>query len=113
PTLTPEIALAFDGPLYAQPPGDLTRWMAVPWPTDTASCKASCQSTVRLAAYDPYLHTFCPARLPNHVLAEEDDEVVVHTSRQIAERLPVFHQRRTWPRCRPNPYVAAISEMVR
>ncbi|WP_052707593.1 LodA/GoxA family CTQ-dependent oxidase [Streptomyces rubellomurinus] len=113
PTLTPEIALAFDGPLYAQAPGDLTRWMAVPWQTDTASCKAGYEYTVGLGSYDPYLPTFWPARVPNHVLAEEDYEVVVDTSRPIAERLAAFHKRRTWLRWLPTPYVATINAMVR
>ena len=34
-------ALAFDGPLYGQKAGWITRWMAVPWHTDTASCRVT------------------------------------------------------------------------
>ena len=66
--LTPRVALAEPGPLTGLAAGDLTRWMAVPWQTDTASC---------LWAYDqfrtsPSLPTFWPARVPNQVLAEKD-----------------------------------------
>ena len=41
PKLTPQAALAANGPLYLQVPGDLTRWMAVPWQADTASCRSA------------------------------------------------------------------------
>lgn len=63
PTLDATEALARGGPLDGSGPGDLTRWMAVPWQTDTSSC---------LSAYvpyvDDYLPTFWPARVPNDVL---------------------------------------------
>ncbi|WP_051710676.1 LodA/GoxA family CTQ-dependent oxidase [Streptomyces sp. NRRL S-350] len=113
PTLTPELALSFDGPLYAQAPGDLTRWMAVPWQTDTASCRAGYEYGSGLGPYDPYLPTFWPARVPNHVLAEEDYEVVLDTSRPLAERLAAFGKRRAWLRWLPAPYLANINAMVR
>jgi len=66
-TLGSATALHPRGPLYASGPGSLTRWMAVPWQTDTSSC---------LAAYEPqvdeYLPTFWPIRVPNDVLTWED-----------------------------------------
>jgi hypothetical protein len=75
--LTPEKVLAANGPLHAQGPGDLTRWMAVPWQTDTASCRSGYESQNGLALpYDPYVPTFWPARVPNHVLTEEDFRIV-------------------------------------
>lgn len=44
--LTPEIALGPDGPLQAQGPGGLTRWMAVPGrPTRCPACPATRMST--------------------------------------------------------------------
>jgi hypothetical protein len=39
PLLTPEIALSKNGPLRRNTPGDLTRWMGVPWQSDAASCQ--------------------------------------------------------------------------
>ncbi|MFE5585343.1 LodA/GoxA family CTQ-dependent oxidase [Kitasatospora sp. NPDC056531] len=113
PTLTPDLALSFDGPLYAQGPGDLTRWMAVPWQTDTASCRAGYEYGSGLGPYDPYLPTFWPARVPNHVLAEEDYEVVLDTSRPLTDRLAAFQKRRAWLRWLPTPYLANINAMVR
>ncbi|MFG3225538.1 LodA/GoxA family CTQ-dependent oxidase [Kitasatospora sp. NPDC048194] len=113
PTLTPELALSFDGPLYGQAPGDLTRWMAVPWQTDTASCRAGYEYGSGLGPYDPYLPTFWPARVPNHVLAEEDYEVVLDTARPLADRLVAFGRRRTWLRWLPAPYLENINAMVR
>ncbi|MFF0416110.1 LodA/GoxA family CTQ-dependent oxidase [Kitasatospora sp. NPDC004745] len=113
--LTPDVALSLDGPLHAQGPGGLTRWMAVPWQTDTASCRSGYEysSSLGLGPYDPYLPTFWPARVPNHVLAEEDYDVVVDTSRPMGERLAAFGTRRTWLRWLPTPYVDAINAMVR
>ncbi|MFD5085229.1 LodA/GoxA family CTQ-dependent oxidase [Kitasatospora sp. NPDC058406] len=115
PKLTPEIALSVDGPLYAQGPGDLTRWMAVPWQTDTASCLSGYGYGAPGFGpkYDPYLPTFWPARVPNHVLAEEDYDVVVDTSRPVAERLAAFEKRRTWLRWLPSGYLDTINAMVK
>ena len=65
--MTSEIALAADGPLSGSGPGDLTRWMAVPWQTDTSSCLSRYKVEV-----DDYLPTFWPARVPNDVLTADD-----------------------------------------
>ena len=59
-TLTQDSALAVGGPLYAQRPGDLTRWMALPWQMDTAFCRSGDDTD-----YDPYLPTFWP-HAPQH-----------------------------------------------
>ncbi|MET9872553.1 LodA/GoxA family CTQ-dependent oxidase, partial [Streptomyces sp. NPDC006386] len=78
--LTPQTALGVDGPLYGQGPGDLTRWMAVPWQTDTARCRSGYYLGYG-PRYDPYLPTFWPARVPNHVLTEQDYEEAVDPGR--------------------------------
>ncbi|MFJ9751401.1 LodA/GoxA family CTQ-dependent oxidase [Streptomyces chartreusis] len=106
--LTPNTALAYDGPLYGQRPGGLTRWMAVPWQTDTASCRSGYERR-----YDPYLPTFWPARVPNHVLTEEDYLIAVDTSRPRDERLAAFARRSPWDRWLPTPYKATINAMVK
>ncbi|MEU5299440.1 LodA/GoxA family CTQ-dependent oxidase [Streptomyces noursei] len=55
--------LGKNGPLHAQGPGDLTRWMAAPWRCDTASCRFGYQVRSNLGPrYSPYLPTFWPAQ---------------------------------------------------
>ena len=41
--------------------------MAVPWQTDTASCRSGYYLGYG-PRYDPYVPTFWPARVPNQVL---------------------------------------------
>lgn len=84
--LTAAAATAPLGPLTGNGPGDLTRWMAVPWQTDTASC---------LSGYDPPDHSlpsFWPARVPNDVLTEEQYEIIVKSS-SAEEREQAFNTR--------------------
>lgn len=82
-----------NGPLAAQVPGGVTRWMALPWQTDTASCRSG-----YFKSYDPYLPTFWPARVPNQVLTEENYEVVMEGGRPLGERLAAFANRANWLR---------------
>ncbi|MEV4190462.1 LodA/GoxA family CTQ-dependent oxidase [Streptomyces toxytricini] len=100
--LTPEKAQASDGPLHAQGPGGLTRWMAIPWQTDTASCRSGYESTAGLGArYDPHLPTFWPARVPNHVLTERDFQIVNKEGGLTPsedERAAAFANRASWLR---------------
>jgi hypothetical protein len=96
PVLTQSIALASNGPLAGSGPGDLTRWMAVPWQTDTSSC---------LYAYrepnDIYLPTFWPARVPNNVLTREDYSLVVNRNLPMVRRAEAFRRRADWFRMKP------------
>lgn len=85
-------ALAPDGPLSASGPGDLTRWLALPWQTDTAVCRFG---------FNPsdgtYLPAFWPARVPNHVLARANYDAVMSRSAPLPEREAAFRERRLWP----------------
>lgn len=92
-TLTQAIALQVDGPLYAQGPGDVSRWMALPWQADTAFCRSGYAPT-----YDPFLPTFWPARVPNNVLTEEDYAIAVDPSQPREARLAAFRRRELWLR---------------
>jgi hypothetical protein len=92
-TLSQANALRVDGPLYAQGPGDISRWMALPWQADTAFCRSG-----YTPAYDPYLPTFWPARVPNNVLTEEDYQVAIDASRPREERIAAFRRRQLWLR---------------
>ncbi|MEF2549479.1 LodA/GoxA family CTQ-dependent oxidase [Aurantimonas sp. E1-2-R+4] len=89
--LTAERAIGPDGPLHAQGPGDLTRWMAIPWQVDTAGCRSG-----YLPSPDPFLPTFWPARVPNTVLTREDYDKVVDDSLPVETRRAAYHSRRTW-----------------
>ena len=71
-TLTFAIASAPNGCLGPQTPGGISRWMAVPWQCDTASCRSGYDKT-----YDPYVPTFWPARVPNQVLTRQDYDIVM------------------------------------
>lgn len=98
-----------DGPLEAQVPGGITRWMAVPWQTDTASCRSG-----YLKTYDPYLPTFWPARVPNQVLTRESYDVVMDEKRPLGERLAAFANRAAWTRpLGSKSYTSQINNMIR
>ena len=83
--LTTYLCLKEGGVLDGSIAGDLTRWMAVPWQTDTASC---------LSAYIPfsgeYLPTFWPARVPNDVLPQENYLTIMNPKASIAEKEKAF-----------------------
>lgn len=81
------------GPLSMQVAGGITRWMAVPWHTDTASCRCGYQEK-----YDPYLPTFWPARAPNHVLTEANYRIVIDHQQPLTERMSAFAKRAAWLR---------------
>ena len=91
--LTPEATMADDGPLAGSGPGDLTKWQGTPWQSDAASCRSGYEPDI-----SPVLPTFWPARIPNHVLREVDYEIVMDTSRPMAERVDAFERRYDWER---------------
>ena len=107
PQLTPAIALSPSGPLYAQGPGALSRWMAVPWQTDTASCQSGYDT-----AYDPLIPTFWAARVPNQVLTLEDYQAATDPSRPPEERLRAFNNRPKWMRVLAKNYKVYINQMI-
>ena len=86
--LTPEQVLAPHGPLDGCLPGAVTRWLAVPWQTDTASCRSGYEPQI-----DPYLPTFWAARVPNHVLTQESYAIVLDRSLPLEERQQAFNTR--------------------
>ncbi len=89
------IALAPGGPLDGSSPGDITKWMAVPWQSDTSSC---------LSAYrtysGEYLPTFWPARVPNDVLTEADYDIIKEADQDTELRIERFSpaSRKKWLR---------------
>ena len=110
--LTPQVALAVGGPLFAQSAGDLTRWMAVPWQTDTASCRSGYYAGYG-PRYDPYVPSFWPARVPNQVLTEDDYRIVMDTEKPRVERQAAFSRRASWFRTLgPGGYTSQINYMI-
>jgi hypothetical protein len=90
--LTSSVLNLPDGPIQGgQSPGSITRWMAVPWQTDTASCRSGYDKT-----YDPYLPTFWPARVPNQVLSKDAYAIVINTELPLSQRLDAFANRANW-----------------
>lgn len=95
PVLNSKIALADDGPLNGSTAGDITRWMATPWQTDTASCLSS-----YVTYGGEYLPTFWPARVPNDVLTQASYQTLLSKEASVSEKEQAFsiHQRRKWLR---------------
>jgi hypothetical protein len=107
--ITPDTLSLPNGPLGGQLPGGLTRWMAVPWQTDTASCRSGYQKT-----YDPYVPTFWPARVPNQVLSKENYDIVMDSGKPLGERLAAFANRAAWVRpLGSKSYTDQINNMIR
>ena len=104
--------MSANGPLYGQSPGSISRWMAVPWQTDTASCLSGYDPGYG-HRYDPYLPTFWPARVPNQVLTARDYHAVMDRSRPLPERRTAFERRAVWLRWLQGPYTMQINQMVR
>jgi hypothetical protein len=96
------------GPLGPQVPGGITRWMALPWQTDTASCRSG-----YIKSYDPYLPTFWPARVPNQVLTEASYDIVMDTQQPLAARLAAFARRVAWVRpLGSHGYTSQLNNMI-
>lgn len=98
------------GPIMGgQVPGSITRWMAVPWQTDTASCKSGYE-----AAYDPYLPTFWPARVPNQVMSEDQYRIVTNPQLEVGQRMQAFANRADWraPLRPDKSYTHQINHMI-
>ena len=92
-TLSAQAALSQSGPLHGQAPGDLTKWMAIPWQGDTAFCRSGYDEK-----FDLYIQSFWPARVPNHVLSQEDYQILIDPANSREERLQAFHRREYWTR---------------
>ncbi len=96
PMLTQTTALSPNGPLAGSGPGDLTRWMAIPWQTDTSSCLYGYREPE-----DVYLPTFWPARVPNNVLTHDDYAVIRNRNLPMHVRSAAFRRRADWFRMKP------------
>jgi hypothetical protein len=101
-------ALSVHGPLHEQGPGDLTRWMGLPWQADTAWCRAGYDME-----YDPFQPTFWPARVPNHVLTETDYARAIDGNQPRHQRLEAFATRISWTQPLHGDTAQQMEAMVR
>ena len=86
-------AKAQDGaPIGPQAPGDLTRWMGVPWQGDAFSCQAV------LTADGFPTPVWWPALLPVDVLPQTFYEHLMRADLTDEERLRFYHTRVPWAR---------------
>ena len=106
--LTQQKVLAVNGPLYDQGPGELTRWMAVPWQADTAFCRSGYDTS-----YDPFAPSFWPARVPNQVLSTADYAVAVDPTQPAARRQEAFSERTNWNEQLGSGIGPAMEKMVK
>ncbi len=100
-------------PFTGQFPGGLTRWMAVPWQTDSAACRSGSGYG---AAYGPNVPSFWPARVPNQVVTSETYSKVMDAALTFEERMAAFATRDDWLRpIRPVtgiPFTAQINSFI-
>ena len=90
---------------HAQGPGDLTKWMAIPWQVDTVFCRSGYEPE-----FDPFLPTFWPARVPNHVLTEDDYDTVKASAGEA--QIEAFANRESWVRSMKGDIPAQMHQMV-
>ena len=91
--LTPEVAVSAEGPINGSLPGDITRWMVLPWQADTASCGAGYEPQV-----NPFFPTFWPARVPNQVLPQLHYQQAIDPEISETQKLKQFSLRLDWLR---------------
>ncbi|NMO20744.1 LodA/GoxA family CTQ-dependent oxidase, partial [Pyxidicoccus fallax] len=108
PVLTPAQALAAEGPLARSGPGSITRWMAVPWHTDTSSCLSGYDASTYLPS-----PTFWAARVPNQVLSEDAYQRLMQDGLPVGQRLKHFDYRLFWLRDLGTSYQQRINAMVK
>ena len=107
-TLDQQTVLSANGPLHLQGPGDISRWMGLPWQADTAFCRAGYDTS-----YDPFAPTFWPARVPNHVLTAEDWAIVVDPQQPMSRRIEAFSNRTSWNKPLHGSTAGQMEDMVR
>ena len=90
-----DIVFAEGGPLDGSAPGDITRWMAVPWQSDTSSCLSAYR-----AYAGEYLPTFWPARVPNDILTARDFRTISDKNASEEDKIAAFSpdSRKKWLR---------------
>lgn len=92
PVMSSDVITLAKGPLLGgQVAGGVTRWMAIPWQTDTASCRDGYTTE-----YDPYVPTFWPARVPNNIMSEARYKQTTDPNLSQETRHQAFASRYDW-----------------
>lgn len=107
PVLEPAVALSAGGPLAQSGPGTITRWMAVPWQTDAASCLSGYDTSTYLP-----IPSYWAARVPNQVLSEGSYSRAVDARLPRGQRTKHFDYRQFWLRDLGVSYRQRINDMV-
>jgi hypothetical protein len=81
-----------DSPISAQKPGDLTRWLGLPWHPDAFSCQQV------LYANDFPTATWWPALLPIDIIPEYAYKQLLRDDLDDATKLKFFNDRQLWSR---------------
>ncbi|MCF2873104.1 MULTISPECIES: LodA/GoxA family CTQ-dependent oxidase [unclassified Tenacibaculum] len=93
PVLSPEKAMAKQGPVHYSGPGTLTRWMGVPWQADAASCLGGLDES----NYLPVPALWAP-RAPQHVISEQSYEGMNSEKNGTFQKTKQFNYRQFWLR---------------
>lgn len=109
--MTADTIKADGGPLSASGPGDITKWLAVPWQTDTASCRAGYQSEF---PPDDLIPAFWPSRVPDTVLSDATYRQLGNLRGRDPGRMETFQKRDQWVRfLDPKaPFLTQITKMI-
>ncbi len=110
--LTPARALGPDGPLHASGPGDITRWLGVPWQTTAASSGSAYPNSTMQPPPFPDIPTFLPATFPNRVLTQQAYQRFMKGGLTPAQRHATFDGRVPWARHLAPDYQARINQFV-
>ncbi len=94
-------------PTFWQGPGDLTRWLGIPWQTDMANCRSGYDID-----YDPYVPSLWPASVPNEVLTAADYAIVCDPDASLEDRQQAFSRRADWFRGLTGGYIAQTNQMI-
>lgn len=97
--LTPELAVKGKGSvppaIGPQMPGDLTRWMGLPWQCDVFSCQ-------HVTLQEDFPHAvWWPASIPINVLPERFYELIMRSDLPSEVRRKFFNSRMDWSRSVP------------
>lgn len=111
--LTPGRALGADGPLHRSGPGDITRWMAVPWQTDASNCGSAYPNSTVQPYPLPDLPTFWPAIVPNKILTEQAYQRILDAGLDLSARQAAFEGRVAWARHLPSKYLDRNKAIIR